>query len=61
MPNISKQITGEREGLVKELLEKGVGVAGIQDLLKATYGFRMNIAKIYKIKNNFQAEKAAKK
>lgn len=51
MANISKSVTAEREQKVRQWLQEGLSVSTIQRSLELGYGFRMNIAKLYKIKN----------
>lgn len=51
MANISKAVTAEREQKVRQWLQEGHSVSTIQRSLEWGYGFRMNIAKLYKIKN----------
>ena len=54
MSNITREKAEERRLKVVELLGKGLSVVVIQDTLKETFGFRMNIAKLYRIKNSLK-------
>jgi len=57
MSNVTRKIAEDRRRLAADLMGKGWTVEQTQKGLKETFGFRMNIAKIYKIKNSLKEVK----